>query len=678
MGGKRRWWALGVAAGLVAGGLGAILAPRADPPAEKTETPAPDPAATAGAVEAAPPQRFEGNGVAVEFTVVKPGAAGDGPATLFGGDRAEVRFRISDAATGEPLRGLYPGSWVDLSGALPGDGEATACREKIPLFLKGHVGLRPLVDLNSYFLLVLNRDPTISVIDPVVGMPGKTNLFATVLLRRPGADWAESADRSKLFVSMPRADAVAVVDLERFRVVEEIETGNNPGRVALQEDGRYLWVGHGGPGKDGGVTVIDTERLRAVARIPTGRGHHEIALGPDDRRAFVTNRDDGTVTVIDVARLEEVATVKTGPVPISIARSPLSRAIYVADGKTGEVAVLDPERLAVVSRISVRPGLGPLLFAPGGRYGYVVNPAEQAVHVLDASVNRLVDTIPVPGQPFEVAFTELHAYVRLLDSDRVQMIRLASVGGAEEPIVQSFSVGTTPPKVVPDLPLAASMAPQVKGAGVFVVAPGDGSTFGYMEGMNATAGSFHNYGHPPRAVRLADRSLRETEPGVYSAGLVLPAAGTYDVALLLENPRTVACFRLWAQEDPRRGPDGPPLRIDWTGLPEVFVAGATSPVRFRLEDPVARGPKEGLGDVRLASQASVGPRNEAAAREVEPGVYEAAVRFPRPGAYFLHVESRSGGVRYGQLPFRAVRVEAAPFRPVRREAVGRAEPDGGQ
>jgi DNA-binding beta-propeller fold protein YncE len=675
MEGKRWWWAGLAGTVLTAGMLGVVLVSWPAPPPENTETPTPPPVAP---VEATPPQRYEGNGVAVEFTVVKPGAFGDGPARLFEGDRVDARFRLADAATGEPLRGLYPASWVDLSGALPGDGEATSCKEKVPLFLKGHVGLRPLVDLNGYFLLVLNQDPTISVIDPVVGMPGKTSLFATVLLRRPGADWAESADRTKLFVSMPRADAVAVVDLERFRVVQEIETGPNPGRVVLQEDGRYLWVGHGGPGRDGGVTVIDTERLEVVARIPTGRGHHEIAFGSGDRLAFVTNRDDGTVTAIDVSRLEKVKDWKTGPVPISIARSPLSRSIYVADGKTGEVAVLDPERLAVVSRISVRPGLGPLRFAPGGRYGFVVNPAEQAVHVLDASGNRLVRTIPVPGQPFEVAFTELHAYVRLLDSDRVQMIRLASVDGADEPIVQSFSVGTAPPKVVPDLPLAASMVPHVKGAGVFVVAPGDGSTFGYMEGMNATAGSFQNYGHPPRAVRLADRSLRETEPGVYSASLVLPAAGTYDVALLLENPRAVACFQLSAHEDPRRGPNGPPLRIDWTGLPEAFWAGATTPVRFRLEDPATRGPKEGLGDVRLAFHATVGPRTEVAAREVEPGIYEAAVRFPRPGAYFLHVESPGSGVRYGQLPFRTVRVDEAPFRPVARSARADGAESGGR
>jgi hypothetical protein len=41
---------------------------------------------------------------------VKPGAFGDGPARLFEGDRVDARFRLADAATGEPLRGLYPAS----------------------------------------------------------------------------------------------------------------------------------------------------------------------------------------------------------------------------------------------------------------------------------------------------------------------------------------------------------------------------------------------------------------------------------------------------------------------------------------------------------------------------------------------------------------------------------------
>ena len=53
------------------------------------------------------------------------------------------------------------------------------------------MGIRPQIDLNSYFVMVLNRDPSISVIDPVVGISGITSLYTTIQLKRPGADWTK-------------------------------------------------------------------------------------------------------------------------------------------------------------------------------------------------------------------------------------------------------------------------------------------------------------------------------------------------------------------------------------------------------------------------------------------------------------------------------------------------------
>ena len=124
------------------------------------------------------------------------------------------------------------------------------------------------------------------------------------------------------------------MDTETFKVVNEIEAGEQPMRAELQADERYLWVGNNAEtAEQSGVTVIDTEALKPVAFIATGMGHHEIAFSDDDRYAFVSNRDEGTVSVIDVRSLEKVADLETGPVPISLAYSPLGKALYAADGK---------------------------------------------------------------------------------------------------------------------------------------------------------------------------------------------------------------------------------------------------------------------------------------------------------------------------------------------------------
>ena len=61
------------------------------------------------------------------------------------------------------------------------------------LVVDGRVGIRPMIDLNSYYVLALNRDSSISVVDPMVGMAGKTYLYAHIPLPKPGADWAKTA-----------------------------------------------------------------------------------------------------------------------------------------------------------------------------------------------------------------------------------------------------------------------------------------------------------------------------------------------------------------------------------------------------------------------------------------------------------------------------------------------------
>ena len=46
------------------------------------------------------------------------------------------------------------------------------CREKIQSYLTGSMRARPDVDLNSYYILALNKSPDISVIDPLLGFGG--------------------------------------------------------------------------------------------------------------------------------------------------------------------------------------------------------------------------------------------------------------------------------------------------------------------------------------------------------------------------------------------------------------------------------------------------------------------------------------------------------------------------
>ncbi|HSG76150.1 MAG TPA: cytochrome D1 domain-containing protein [Burkholderiales bacterium] len=586
------------------------------------------------------------------------------------GDLAEVRFSIREEATGKPVRGLSPGAWLDIGEVIQGQpgAEQKSCKEKIALYLRGIVGIRPLVDLNSYYVVVMNQDASLSVVDPTVSMVGRTSTLAKVLLAKPGADFARSLDDRHIFVTMPLAGQVAVVEADSFKVVKNVRAGEAPTRAVLQPDGRYLWVGNNAGDKgNSGVTVIDTATLEPVKYLPTGAGHHEIALSDDSRWAFVGNRGAGTVSVIDVRTLERVRDLEIGGQPISLAFSALAKRLYVVDAKGGAVLAIRPGDFDTVARIAAKPGLGPMRFTPDGRWALVANTSEDRVLVIDPSTNRVQHEIAVQGQPYQIAFTRAFAYVRALGSERVTLINLSTLGAGKQPTVQSFAAGSVPPKAAGGLVIADSIAGVPGEAGVMVVNPADDTTYFYMEGMNAAASNYKTFGARARAVTVVDRSLREIEPGVYAGRAKLPAAGRYDVAFSLDTPRLMHCFSAQVAADPVLAAGRKGVEVDYEVASRQVQAGKPLRVRFRIYDGASGAPKAGLGDVRVMTLRAPGRRlGTVEAREVGQGVYEAEVAIGAPGAYYIYVSSAALGKEFAELPYLSLAAQSgagAPPRP---------------
>lgn len=599
--------------------------------------------------------RLVRDGLVVEFSAKAAPDEGEVAAEPMQGGFVDVAFRITDSQNGKPVQGLYPAAWMDIGKpwSAKGSERAIDCKERVGMYLQGSVGIRPMIDLNSYFVLVMNQDATITVIDPLVGITGITKLYALINLKKPGADWAKTRDEKRLFVTMPQAGQVARVDLDTFKVTANVEAGKHPVRIAVQPDEKYLWIGNDSENtEESGVTVLDAATLAVARFIPTGKGHHEIAFSADSRYAFVTNRRSGNLSVIDVHSLKKIKDLQTGPLPISLAFSPLSQMLYVADGETGKISVLDGKSHTRVTVIDAKPGLGPLRFSPDGRWGMVVNSSENIVNVIDASTNRIAHTLAVGEKPFQVSFSRAFAYVRSLGTERVSMIELQHLDKSGKPPVVNVAIGSVAPGKVKDVSVADGIKEAAGEAAVLVVSPGDFTVYYYMEGMNAPMGNFRNYGRLPRAVEVANRTLREEEPGKYAGKVRLPAAGTYDVAFLLDSPRILHCFQVTAKPNPKLGREGPALAVKYLQEERKVAAGATVRFKFRLKDPETDQPREGLTDVGVLYYLAPGRmRTEVRAKEVESGVYEAELPLPTSGAYFIYVGSPSAKVRYSDLPY---------------------------
>ena len=590
-------------------------------------------------------------GVVVEFST-RP--TSDDVEKVMAADWADITFRITDASTGQPIEGRYPAAWMDLSEAWEAKGDKPmSCKDRVSTYLQGIVGIRPMIDLNSNFLLVMNADASISVIDPVVGITGITNLFAQINLEQAGADWDKTRDQRTLFVSMPHANQVALVDTETFKVVMNIDAGDRPTRAKLQDDERYLWVGNNATrAEQSGVTIIDAIDRKKLAFINTGEGHHEIAFSDDNRYTFVSNRNSGTVTVIDVQTLKTVKDLETGPVPISLAFSTLGKALYVADGKDGTITVVDAASLEIRSRIKVKPGLGPMRFSQNGRWGIVVNPFEDEVYVIDASKDQLMHTITMGKQPYQVNFTRSFGYIRSLGTQDVGLIPLSELDEVTTPVVSYIPAGQNPPGAAAKISIADAMVPSLKQAAAYIVNQADGTIHYYMEGMAAPMGAFRNYGHQARAIDIVDRSLGEFSPGVYTGRVKIPVAGQYDVAFMMDTPRFLHCFSAEVVPNPELEDTTAKMGVEYQVGNRYVTVGTETTIKFRLTDTRTGDSARDIPDVTVLYYRSDGrDRTVARARALPDGGYEATVKLNKSATYYLFVGTRSRKVSYTDLPF---------------------------
>jgi YVTN family beta-propeller protein len=618
-----------------------------------------------GALAAAGPEPIRGTledkGIRVAFEVARVAAPDARGESFQEGDAVRFGFTITDSAGKAPIRGANARAWLSLrrEGEIPA---ANAPKVKASRFLTGGIFGQADLDLNSFYVLALNGDASISVVDPLFGF-GNTKLLALIPLSANGYDWALTQDQSKLFVSIPEKGQIAVIDTSRWEVAKYIEAGLRPARLALQPDEQYLWAAGSEGDSNTSAVAFRTDTFAPVARLPIGRGNHAFAVTRNSTFVFITNGEDDSISIIDTRALAKVKEIKVGRGPVAATYSELADALYVCVADAGEIAVVDAKTLTLAKTIRAQTGLADIATAPGGRHVLAVNRKTDVVEVIDTSSSEIIQTGTVGKAPFQISFSRDLAYINHLESTEIFMLPLSQIGRRGQPLsVVTFPASQRPLGEAWRGSPAARIVPVPGEAAVLVADTLDRAIYFYKEGMAAPMGTFTNYKREPMAVQVVDRTLRErSTPGVYDTVAKLGKPGIYDVIFFLDSPKIVDGFELTVAPNPK-------LEAERNG-PKVVIAplvptmptkgGTTATFKFRVTDKQTNEPVTGLRDMVIVIMAPGNWHERQVAKEEGDGVYGVTVTPPEAGVYYAHAQCPSLNVQFGNPHYPVLRIAPA-------------------
>ncbi|MEO6563369.1 MAG: cytochrome D1 domain-containing protein, partial [Nitrosospira sp.] len=515
-----------------------------------------------GTAQAEPPRyvdrTIEREGISLRLRIEAIDA--DAPLTPQAGQSVRLRLDGKRLADAHPLSNWTAGAWLDreidaMSGAVP------VCGQRVARYLSGNLMQRPLLDLTGYYVLSLDAEPSVSVLDPSVSFGGRSSLYAAIKLEGRGFDWLKTADDALLFVALPKEKKLAIADLQTLKILDHLSLPGRPTRLALQPDERLLWVGQAGlEGEESAVEVIDTISRKPLKHISLPVGHHEFAFSEDGRYAYISSRQAGALSIVDASTFKILHDINLGFEPLGLIFVNKALSLWVMDAKAGRIHRYDPQGNPL-DNLTIEPGLGPAKVTPDGRHVLTVNPGQHRLYIFDAVTGQEKHRLTVSGQPYDVIFSAQYAYVRALQSEQVGLLSLASLDSAQA-FLKFVPAGAIPVGKTANLPRASSMTASLDNAGAFFATPAERTIYHYMEGMNSPSAGVHTYGHVPMAAMVIQRGLREVGPGQYAAVIRLPSAGRMVLALASETPAIRECVGLKI-EAPKKADADAGIAMQW-------------------------------------------------------------------------------------------------------------------
>jgi DNA-binding beta-propeller fold protein YncE len=152
-----------------------------------------------------------------------------------------------------------------------------------------------------------------------------------------------SSKNPYVYVSLWGGRQVAVLNKSSLEIEKLISTGSHPNDMVESRDGKYLFVSNANQNT---VSVLDIERVKEIETInsaltpdaPPGSTPNSVALSNDGSKLFVANADNNCLAVMDISipgKSKALGFIPTGWYPTAVRVVPSEDILLVANGKGG-------------------------------------------------------------------------------------------------------------------------------------------------------------------------------------------------------------------------------------------------------------------------------------------------------------------------------------------------------
>lgn len=447
-----------------------------------------------------------------------------------GGRNVRLQVRLSEPATGASPRGLYLMGWARRVAE-----DNASCARTAQNFRATRRTPVGAVDLNGILFATLNRDASLSVVDPKLNLYS-SNMVAAHLLDPATAAFATDRRNMRALAADPSGRIVAA-DLTGPGRRPVTDLGEPVTSLAVGAQGR-IWAGTG----SGSLVSLAADGSE-IARTAFGTAPTLVASDDPENPHLVAFAADGTALLLDGVTGREVMRA-TFPAPlVSVAAIGTQGLIGITEGAEGaQIRYADAPGRGI--DIQLGAPFGRVTTGPNDRIGVVWTPGDALVALIDFGRGRVVQQLSLDGKALSgVTFTDNAAYLFSPDGGFVGALDLATVSLGRSASLRRIPLGGAMAMPDDDTRLLVPLLPSRQ---ILAVSPENQT--GWVIGETASSvemppmDSVRLRGGVPRFVHAVDRSFEEVAPGVFETVWAF-GPGAWELVLTTDIGDLSTCIR---------------------------------------------------------------------------------------------------------------------------------------